>query len=85
MDSLISRAPSSVAPNAGDLMFHASEYKTYVHSLSFGDSFVSVGSLQWPHGWDKSASRLLGHPVVCASLFLRVFTLPKMLKFLGHR
>ena len=40
-----------------------SQYKTYVHSLSFGVSFALIGVLQWSHGRSKSASRLLGHPV----------------------
>ena len=54
----------SGAPDTGDLtLFYTSECKTYVRSRSFSDSFISVGSLQWPHEWNKSASRLLGHPV----------------------
>ena len=71
--NLVSRALSSMAPNAwyrSDIVICTPQYKTYAHSLSFDASPVLFGSLQWSHGRNKSASRLLGHPVAYALVLL---------------
>ena len=65
--NFVSRALSSMAPNAGywfGIVICAPQKKNYLHSLSFDSSLVLFGSLQWSHGRSKSASRPLGHPVV---------------------
>ena len=66
MESVLFRARSCVAHDGchlTDVVFHAWKYKTFVHSLSFEVSFVLIGAIARSHYKNKSASRLLGHPV----------------------
>ena len=71
MEGVLSRARSYVAHNGGhltDVVFHTWKYKTSVHSLSFEVSFVLIGAIERSHDKNKSASRLLGHPVPTISV-----------------
>ena len=66
MEGVLSRARSCVAHNGchlTDVVFHAWKCKTSVNSLSFEVSFVLIGAIERSHDKNKSASRLLGHPV----------------------
>ena len=66
MEGVLSRACSCVVHNGchlTDVVFHAWKYKTSVLSLSFEVSFVLIGAIERSHDKNKSASRLLGHPV----------------------
>ena len=66
MEGVLSRARSCVTHNGchlTDVVFRAWKYKISVHSLSFEVSFVLIGVIERSHDKNKSASRLLGHPV----------------------
>ena len=75
-EGLVSRAVSFVALNAVyriDIDSCTLQSKTYAHSLSFGASFALIGTLQWSRGREKSASRLLGHPLEIGDTVLLLF------------
>ena len=76
MEGMLSRARSCVAHNGchlTDVVFHAWKYKTSVHSLSFEVSFVLIGTIERLHDKNKSASRLLGHPVYIYLIYLSIY------------